>query len=89
MINDFLIISFTGKNNSIGLKVNNKFFIKKFQTNLRNNEMLVNNIFRLIKQKKANIDKKIFDISKYWSWQFFRGKNFACCGKRYKNIKGS
>ena len=58
MINDFLIISFTGKNNSIGLKVNSKFFIKKFQTNLRNNEMLVNNIFKLIKQKKANIDKK-------------------------------
>ena len=57
MIKDFLIINFTGKNNSIGLRVNNNFFVKKLQTNIRNNGLLVNNIFDFIKQKKANINK--------------------------------
>ena len=52
MIKDFLIINFTGKNNSIGLRVNNKFFIKKLQTNIKNNELLVNNIFDFIKVNK-------------------------------------
>ena len=37
MIKDFLIINFTGKNNSIGLRLNNNFFNKKFQTNIKNN----------------------------------------------------
>tara|TARA_B100001996_G_scaffold348932_1_gene307381 strand:- start:541 stop:924 length:384 start_codon:yes stop_codon:yes gene_type:complete len=57
MIKNFLIINFTGKNNSIGLRVDNNFFLKKLQTNIRSNESLVNNIFDFIKQKKANIDK--------------------------------
>ena len=57
MIKDFLIINFTGKNNFIGLKTNNKFFIKKFQTNIKNNELLVNNIFNFIREKNGNIDK--------------------------------
>ena len=31
MIKDFLIISCTGKNDKIGLKINNNFFIHNFQ----------------------------------------------------------
>ena len=57
MIKDFLIINFTGKNNSIGLRVNNNFFLKKLQTNIRNNELLVNNIFEFMKQKKLILTK--------------------------------
>ena len=57
MIKDFLIINFTGKNDSIGLRVNNNFFVKKLQTNIRNNGSLVKNIFLFIKEKKANLDK--------------------------------
>ena len=57
MIKDFLIISFTGKNDSIGLRLNNNFFVKKFQTNMKNNELAVNNILDFIKEKKANLDK--------------------------------
>ena len=57
MIKDFLIINFTGKNNSIGLRLNNNFFNKKFQTNIKNNELLVNNIFNFIREKNGNIDK--------------------------------
>ena len=57
MIKDFLIINFTGKNNSIGLRLNNNFFNKKFQTNIKNSELLVNNIFNFIREKNGNIDK--------------------------------
>ena len=56
MIKDFLIINFTGKNDSIGLRVNSNFFIKKFQTNIKNNELIVNNIIDFIKKKNAKID---------------------------------
>ena len=57
MIKNFLIINCTGKNNIIALRVNNNFFLKKLQTNIRNNETLVNKIFVFVREKKANIDK--------------------------------
>ena len=57
MIKNFLIINCTGKNNIIALKINNNFFLKKLQTNIRNNESLVNKIFVFVREKKANIDK--------------------------------
>jgi hypothetical protein len=57
MIKDFLIISFTGKNDKIGLKINNNFFIHDFQTKIQNNEILVLTILNLTKKHKANIDK--------------------------------
>ena len=57
MIKDFLIISFTGKNDKIGLRMNNKFYVHKFQTNIQNNEILVSTILNLTKKHKANIDK--------------------------------
>ena len=57
MIKNFFIINFTGKNDSIGLKVDNNFFVKKLQTNIRKNDLLVNNIFDLISEKKVKIDR--------------------------------
>ena len=57
MIKDFLIINCTGKNDKIGLKINNKFFVHAFQTKTNNNEILVLTILNLIKKHKANIDK--------------------------------
>ena len=57
MIKDFLIISCTGTNDKIGLKVNNNFFIHDFQTKIQNNEILVSTILNLINKHKANIDK--------------------------------
>ena len=57
MIKDFLIISCTGKNDKIGLKVNNNFFIHNFQTKIKNNEILVSTILNLTNKHKANIDK--------------------------------
>jgi len=57
MIKDFLIISCTGKNDKIGLKINNNFFIHDFQNKIQNNEILVSTILNLINKHKANIDK--------------------------------
>jgi len=57
VIKDFLIINFTGKNNSIGLRINNNFFHQKLQTNIKSNQLLVNNIFDLINRKNGKIDK--------------------------------
>ena len=58
MINDFLIISITGSDDSIGLKIKNNFFIKKFNNSIKNNEAIVYDILKFIKQKGVNIDKK-------------------------------
>ena len=58
MINSFLIISCTGKNNSIGLKTNNKFFIEKLQNNINSNNQLVSNILSLINKHKVKFNAK-------------------------------
>ena len=57
MIKDFLIINCTGKNDKIGLKINNNFFIHDFQTKIKSNEILVSTILNLTNKHKANIDK--------------------------------
>jgi len=58
MIKNFLIINCTGKNDSIALKINNKFFFKKIQTNLIKNEMLALDILTFLKENKVRIDDK-------------------------------
>ena len=58
MINNFLIISCTGKNNSIGLKSNNKFFKKKLQNNINSNNQLVNNIISFTNKYKVKLNDK-------------------------------
>ena len=57
MIKNFLIINCTGKNDKIGLKINNNFFIHDFQTKIKNNEILVSTILNLTNKHKANIDE--------------------------------
>ena len=57
MIKDFLIISCTGKNDKIGLKINNNFFIHDFQTKIKNNETLVSTILNFTNKHKANVDR--------------------------------
>ena len=56
MIKDFLIIDCTGKNDSIALKINNKFFIKKLQTNLIKNEILALEIVNFVKKHKIKLN---------------------------------
>ncbi len=89
MIKDFLIINFTGNNNSIGLRTNNNFFIKKFQTNIKNNELLVNNIFEFIKQKNANIDKNFSVIVNIGPGSFSGIRISLAIGKGIRISKGA
>jgi len=89
MIKDFLIINFTDKNNSIGLRINNNFFIKKFQTNIKNNESLVNNIFEFIKQKNVNIDENFSVIVNIGPGSFSGIRISLAIGKGIKISKGA
>ena len=89
MIKDFLIISFTGKNNSIGLRVNSNFFIKKIQTNIKKNESLVNNILEFIKQKNASIDKNFSVIVNIGPGSFSGIRISLAIGKGIKISKGA
>ncbi len=89
MIKDFLIINFTGKNNSIALRINNNFFIKKFQTNIKNNELLVDNIFEFIKQKKGNINPNFSVIVNIGPGSFSGIRISLAIGKGIKISKGA
>ena len=57
MIKDFLIINFTGENDVLGLRVNNNFFIQKFQTKNKNNETLVSSISGFLTEHRALVDE--------------------------------
>ena len=56
MIKDFLIINFIGKENKIGLKVNNNFYIHDFDQ-ITDNDLLVPSILNIIKKYKVNLGK--------------------------------
>ena len=58
MINNFLIISCTGKNNFLGLKLDNKFFSEKIQNNIYTNNSLVNNIMKFLAKNNAKLNKE-------------------------------
>jgi len=58
MIKDFLIINCTGKNDSIALKIDNKFFFEKLQTNLIKYEILTLDILDFIKEYNVKINNK-------------------------------
>jgi len=58
MIKDFLIINCTGKNDSIALKIDSKFFFRKLQTNLIKNEMLALDILAFLKENNVKINNK-------------------------------
>ena len=88
MNKNFLIIDCTGKNDSIALKTNNKFFIKKLQTNLVKNEILTLEIVNetgfdiLIPQvTPKNYKNSYYSFAAYFNgekygikWQEFRSK---------------
>ena len=55
MIKNFLVINCTGKNDSFGLYVNNKFFTKKIQNNIFSYESLVSNLLNFLKENQTEI----------------------------------
>ena len=58
MIEDFLILSCIGKNDKIGLRVNNKFYIHDLQKKINSYDQLVLSILNLLKKYKVNIHSK-------------------------------
>ncbi len=57
MINNFLIINCTGKNDIIGLRINNKFFFKKLQTNSIKYEQMSLQVLDLINEYSVDFGK--------------------------------
>ena len=55
MIKNFLILNCIGKDDKIGIKVNDKFYIHDFDQKINNNDRLVSSILNLIKKYKVNI----------------------------------
>tara|TARA_B100000900_G_C20517014_1_gene690505 strand:- start:738 stop:1118 length:381 start_codon:yes stop_codon:yes gene_type:complete len=56
MIKDFLILNFIGKDNKIGLKVKDNFFIHDFNQK-SNNDLLVSSILNMAKKYKVNFNE--------------------------------
>ena len=56
MIKNFLIISCIGKNDKIGLKINDKFFVHDFNSQIKNNDQLVLSILNLTNKYKVNFN---------------------------------
>ena len=55
MIKDFLIFNFIGKENQIGLRVKNSFYVHDFDKKT-DNDQLVLSVLNMIKKHKVNID---------------------------------
>ena len=55
MIKNFIILSFIGKDNKIGLKINKEFYVHSFEKKI-DNDQLVLNILNFLKKYKINID---------------------------------
>ena len=70
MIKDFLIISCTGKNDKIGLKINNNFYVHDFQSSNQNNEILALTILNFTDKYKAKIDKNFSILVNYGPGSF-------------------
>jgi tRNA A37 threonylcarbamoyladenosine modification protein TsaB len=49
----------TGKNDSIGLRIDNNFFIQKLQTNIRSNDIFVSSLLAITTKNNLKIDKAL------------------------------
>jgi len=87
MIKDFLIINCTGKNDSIALKIDNKFFIKELQTNLIKNEMLTLDIYDFIKKHNVKIDSEFSIFTNSGPGSFSRIRISLAVAKGIKLVK--
>ena len=56
MIKNFLILNCIGKNDKIGIKINDRFYIHDFNQKVNNNDKLVLSILNLVKKHKVNIN---------------------------------
>ena len=56
MIKDFLILNFIGKENKIGLKVNNNFYIHDLNLEIKKYDQIIPSILNLLKKHKVKIN---------------------------------
>ena len=59
MIKDFIILNCIGKNDRIGLRINQNFYIHELDYKINQNDQLVSNILNLVKKYKVNIDNEL------------------------------
>ena len=57
MIKNFLVLNFIGKDDKIGLKINNNFYIHNFDNQINNNDQVISNILNILKKYKVILDK--------------------------------
>ena len=70
MIKDFLILNCIGKNNKIGLKINNNFYTHELSQTVNNSDILVSNILDLLKKHKAIINEDFSILVNYGPGSF-------------------
>ena len=58
MIKDFIILNCIGKDDRIGLRINENFYVHELDYKINKNDQLVLNILNLVKKYKVNIDSK-------------------------------
>jgi|TARA_B100000575_G_C22854085_1_gene499519 hypothetical protein len=58
MIKDFIILNCIGKEDKIGLRIKNEFYIHELEQKVNKNDHLVLNILNLLKKHKAILDSK-------------------------------
>ena len=58
MIKDFIILNCIGKEDKIGLYINEKFFIRELKYEIFKKDQLVSIILNLVKKYKINLDNK-------------------------------
>ena len=58
MIKDFIILNCIGKDDKIGLRINQNFYIHELDYKVNKNDQLVSNILNLLNKYKANLDNK-------------------------------
>ena len=56
MIKDFLILNCIGKENKIGLRFDNNFYIHDLDNQVNNNDQLVSSILDLMQKHKVNLN---------------------------------
>jgi tRNA A37 threonylcarbamoyladenosine modification protein TsaB len=88
MIKDFLIISCTGKDDYIGLSLNNNFFIKKIQSKINKNEILIKHIYDIIKENNVNCDENFSVIINNGPGRFSTIRAALAIAKGIKIAKG-
>ena len=58
MIKNFIILNCIGKDDKIGLRINESFYVHELKYKINKNDQLVTNILNLVKKYKVNLDNK-------------------------------